>query len=363
MAKRLSPDYTLLATTVALMGFGLVMVWSASSVLAQDRHGSPYYFLVKQALWAVIGVGGMVAALRLDYRVLRRPAVVYGLIAASTLLLITVLFLRPVNETHRWIRLGALSFQPAELAKLSMILFLAYHLDRRAGRVNDFLPTLFPAGLLLGWFAFLIYIQPDLGTAATLVFVGCTMLFLAGVRLRYFAALLVPGALLMYRAVMVAAYRRDRIEAFLNPWSDARGSGYQIIQSLIAVGTGGVTGVGLMEGQQKLFYLPYPYSDFILAVIGEELGLIGASAVVGAFVLFLWRGMRAAWKAPDTFGTLLAAGLTLEIVLQALINVSVVLGLLPTKGIPLPFISAGGSSLLFALLSVGIILNVSQHGD
>jgi cell division protein FtsW len=161
----------------------------------------------------------------------------------------------------------------------------------------------------------------------------------------------------------VAAYRRDRIEAFLNPWSDARGAGYQLIQSLIAVGTGGVTGVGLMEGRQKLFYLPYPFSDFIFAVAGEELGLLGAAAIVGAFVLLLWRGVRAAWMAPDRFGTLLATGLTLAIVMQAFVNVSVVLGLLPTKGIPLPFISAGGSSLFLTLVAVGVILNVSQHGD
>jgi len=363
MAKKLASDATLFTVTAMLLGLGLVMVWSASSALAQANHGSAYYFLVKQVAWAVLGLLALATLMRVDYRVLRHPSVVYGALILTTVLLIAVLFMRPVNDTHRWIRFGAMSFQPAELAKLTLILFLAYHLDRRSDRVNEFLPTLFPALLLLGWFGFLIYIQPDLGTAATLAFVGFTMLFLAGVRLRYFAALLLPGALLLYRAVMVAAYRRDRIEAFLNPWSDARGSGYQIIQSLIAVGTGGVSGVGLMEGQQKLFYLPYPYSDFIFAVIGEELGLLGASAVVAAFVLFLWRGMRAAWRAPDTFGTLLAAGLTLEIVLQALINVSVVLGLLPTKGIPLPFISAGGSSLFFALASVGIILNVSQHGD
>jgi cell division protein FtsW len=215
----------------------------------------------------------------------------------------------------------------------------------------------------VAWFAFLIYNQPDLGTAATMAMVACVMLFLAGVRIRYFAALALPAGLLLYKAVMVAAYRRDRIEAFLNPWSDARGAGYQLIQSLIAVGTGGVTGKGLMEGQQKVFYLPYPYSDFVFAVVAEELGLLGALAVVAALVIFLWRGLKAAWSAPDAFGTLLAAGLTLAIVLQGMINVSVVLGLLPTKGIPLPFISAGGTSLFFALLSVGVILNVSQHGD
>lgn len=348
---------------MALLGLGLVMVWSASSALAQENHGSAHYFLVKQVLWAALGLTGMAVAMRTDYRKLRDPRFVYGAVILTTLLLVLVLFLRPVNEAHRWIRIGSLSFQPAELAKLVVILFLAYHLERKAERVNEFLPSLFPALLLLGWLAFLVYIQPDLGTAATIVALGGVMLFIGGVRLRYFALLAIPGAYLLYRAVIVAAYRRDRIEAFLNPWSDARGAGYQLIQSLIAVGTGGVTGVGLMEGRQKLFYLPYPFSDFIFAVVGEELGLLGAAAVVAGFVLLLWRGVRAAWKAPDRFGTLLAAGLTLAIVVQAFINVSVVLGLLPTKGIPLPFISAGGSSLLLTLVTVGVILNVSQHGD
>ena len=363
MAKKLASDATLFAVTVALIGLGLVMVWSASSALAQEAHGNAYHFLFRQALWAVVGLLAMVGAMALDYRRPRRPGVVYAVVVATTLLLIVVLFMRPVNDTHRWLRLGSLSFQPAELAKLAMVLFLAYHLERRGDRVSEFLPSLFPALLLLGWFAFLIFIQPDLGTAATLVLIGCVMLYLAGLPLRYFAALAVLGVPLLYHAITAASYRRDRIEAYLNPWSDARGTGYQLIQSLIAVGTGGLRGVGLMEGRQKLFYLPYPYSDFIYAVIGEELGLMGAAAVVLAFVLFLWRGIRAAWKAPDAFGTFLAAGLTLSVVLQALINVSVVLGLLPTKGIPLPFISAGGSSLVLTLLSVGLVLNVSQHAD
>jgi cell division protein FtsW len=363
VAKRLASDTTIFAVTVALMGLGLVMVWSASSALAQESHGTAYFFFARQAVWAVLGLVGMIAVMRIDYRKLRQPVVVYSALIVSALLLILVLFLRPVNDTHRWVRFGALSFQPAEFARLTVILYLAYHLEKKGEAVNDFLSGLFPALLLLGWFTFLIYIQPDLGNAATLVLIGFTMMFLAGVRMRYFATLGALGVVLLYAAITVASYRAHRIEAFLDPYADPMRSGYQIIQSLIAVGTGGISGVGLMEGRQKLFYLPYPYSDFIFAVIGEELGFLGAMSVVLAFILFLWRGIRAAWKAPDHFGTYLAGGLTLSIVFQALINVSVVLGLLPTKGIPLPFLSAGGSSLVFTLLGVGLVLSVSQHAD
>jgi cell division protein FtsW len=362
MAKRRF-DTTLFAVTALLLGLGLVMVWSASSALAQERHGSAHHFLVRQGAWAVLGLLVMVAAMRLDYRRLRHPSVVYSALVVSTGLLIVVLFMPAVNDTNRWLRLGGLSFQPAELAKVAMVLFLAYHLERRAGRENEFLPALFPALLLLGWFAYLVFIQPDLGTAAVLALIGGAMLFLAGVRLRYLVALAIPGAGALYQAIMAADYRIDRLLAFLDPWADPRGSGYHIIQSLIAVGTGGVSGVGIMEGRQKLFYLPYPFSDFIFAVLGEEAGLLGASAVAAAFLVFLWRGVRAALKARDAFGMYLAAGLTLAIVLQAFLNMSVVLGLLPPKGIPLPFISAGGSSLVLSLLSVGLILSVSQHGD
>jgi cell division protein FtsW len=352
----------LLSVTLVLIFFGMVMVWSASSALAQERHGSAYYFLFKQALWGIVGLGAMVLALRFDYRVLRRRPVVLTLLAVSNLLLVAVLFLSPVNETHRWIRLGALSFQPAELAKLSVVVYLAYHIEKRAERVND-VALLFPTLLLLAWFGFLVLIQPDLGTAFCLVLTGAVMLYVAGIRLRYFAVLAVPALVVLYVAIMAVPWRSRRLLTFWNPWSDPQGAGYQVIQSLIAVGTGGLTGVGVMEGRQKLFYLPYPYSDFIFAVIGEELGLLGALAVVAAFVVILWRGLRAAWSAPDEFGRFLATGITLSLVFQALINISVTLGLLPTKGIPLPFISAGGSSLLFALVGIGLVASVAQHAD
>jgi cell division protein FtsW len=363
MAKKLSTDRTLFAIAIALLGLGLVMVWSASSALVHEKHGSPYHLVVRQSVCAAIGLALLFACMRLDYRKLNRPKVVYSVAIVTTLLLMAVLFLPPVNEARRWIRLAGLSFQPSELAKLATVLFLAYHVDRKGDRINELVTSVVPAALLLGWFAYLIAIEPDLGTAATVVLIGCVMLYLAGLRPRYFAVFGVAGVLFLCRGIYVMAYRRERIEAFLNPFADARGSGYQIIQSLIAVGTGGVTGVGLMDGQQKLSYLPYPSSDFIYAVIGEELGLIGAMAVVAAFLLLLWRGVRSALRAPDRFGMYLAGGLTCAIVIQALTNVSVVLGLLPTKGIPLPFVSAGGTALILTLLATGIVLSVSQHAD
>ena len=363
MAKKLSSDIALAATTVALLGFGLVMVWSASSALAAERHGSAYHFVIRQSVWAVLGIAAMVTAMRFDYRRLRSPFVIHGSLILTSLLLLTALLMRPLNDTHRWIHLGPFSLQPAEMAKAVSVLFLAYLLEKRAGQIGEFLPTIFPAGLVVGWFAFLIVAQPDLGSALTLVLTACVLLFLGGLPLRWFAGLFLLGLPVVYQLVMAATYRRLRLSAFLNPWADPLGAGYQIIQSMIAIGTGGVSGVGLMEGKQKLFYLPYPYSDFIFAVIGEELGLIGALAVVAAFLVILWRGLRAAFHAPDAFGRFLAAGLTSAIVLQAFVNISVVLGLVPTKGIPLPFLSAGGSSLLFTLVSVGLILNISQHAD
>jgi cell division protein FtsW len=363
VAKKLSTDKTLFAVAIALLGFGQVMVWSASSATAQERYGNPYHMLVRQMVCAVIGIALLFVAMRLDYRKLNRPEVVYSVAAVATLLLVVVLFLPPVNDARRWIRLMSMSFQPSELAKFSAILFLAYHIDRKGERINDLLAFVFPAFVFLGWLAYLVYIEPDLGTAATVVVIGGVMLFLAGLRLRYFTAFGAVGLVWLCQAILFMPFRRDRMLSYLNPFADARGAGYQVIQSLIAVGTGGVTGVGLMEGRQKLFYLPYPSSDFIYAVIAEELGLVGALAVVVAFLLLLWRGTRAALHAPDRFGMFLAQGLTCAIVIQALTNVSVVLGLLPTKGIPLPFVSAGGTSLILMLVATGLILSVSQHAD
>ncbi len=240
-------------------------------------------------------------------------------------------------------------------------MFLAHHLARRQGQIESFWQTILPALLVCGQMAFLIVIEPDLGTAIMFVSVTIVLLFLAGMPLRYFvgfAALSLPA---FYVLVMNVSYRRERMFSFLNPDADALGSGFQSIQSLIALGSGGPKGVGLANGIQKLFYLPEPHTDFIYAIIGEELGLIGTVALLAAYLFFLWRGLRIAWKANDPFGQFLAAGITIMIVLQAFINISVVIGLLPTKGLPLPFISNGGSSLLVSMMAVGILLNISQH--
>jgi cell division protein FtsW len=297
----------------------------------------------------------------MDYRRLNRPAVAYGLLGVTIVLLIGVLFTPPLKNAHRWIRWGLLSFQPSEVAKLSLVLVLAYLLEKKQQRLEDFVGGLFPSIAVTGFLAFLVLIEPDFGTASCLVFIGCCLFFVSGAPLRYLAGLGMVALPLIYLLIFRVQYRRQRILAFLDPFDDPLGRGFQIIQSLIAVGTGGVLGTGFMRSHQKLFYLPEPHTDFIFAVIGEELGLIGALAVVGAFSVLLWRGSVIAQRAPDVFGTLLASGLTALIVGQAFINMGVTLGLLPTTGIPLPFISAAGSSLVTSMAAVGLLLSVSQH--
>ena len=275
-------------------------------------------------------------------------------------LLVVVLLAAPHQQTHRWLRWGPLSFQPSEFAKLMLVIFLAYWLEKRGAEINGFLRTLLPALVLVGVVLSLILKEPDLGTPVAIVLVSSALFYLAGLRLRYFLYLFLATLPGLYLLVLRVPYRRSRVLAFLDPYADPLGKGFQILQAYIAVGTGGIDGVGLMEGKQKLFYLPEPHTDFVFAVIGEELGFLGSVAVLALFAVILWRGLRAATASSDEFGRLLAIGLTILVVGQALVNMSVVLGLLPTKGIPLPFVSYGGSSLLVNLLAVGILLNISQ---
>lgn len=363
MAKRLEPDRVLFATVLTLLTLGVVMLFSASAVYAREQLGSPYALLWRQLLWLALGVAAMLAVLNLDYRRLRQPAAIFTAIFFVLALLVAVLFLDPARHAHRWIRLGSLSLQPSELAKLVLILFLAYFLDRRRHAVNDAPGTLLPAAALVAIFAGLVVLEPDLGTAVLLLLITGSIFFISGMRLRYLAYLALLVLPVGYLLIVQVPYRFARIRAFLDPAADPQGSSFQMLQSLIAVGSGGVTGVGLMDGKQKLFYLPEAHADFIFAVIGEELGLLGAAAVVVLFGVFCWRGLRVVARAPDSFARLLATGVTAMVTWQAMINLSVVLGLMPTKGIPLPFISYGGTGLLVMLLGTGLLLNLSQYVD
>src|SRR5579864_1169799 len=363
MAKRVSVDRWLFTATMLLVFVGLVMVFSASAVMARERFGSPYAFLSKQLVWAVAGLVAMVITMRVDYRRYKSPALVFSFMGVTTLLLISVFFLDRSHHTHRWIHAGGFSFQPSELAKPVLILFLAYFLESRVKTMDDVRNTLLPAAapvlVLLG----LIVAQPDLGTAIACAGIAGCILYVAGMRMRYFGYAFGASLLPLYFLIFHVSWRRGRILAFLDPYADRQGTGFPILHSLIEVGTGGVTGTGLMEGKQKLFYLPEPHTDFIFAVTAEELGLVGAMCVVALFAIFLWRGMRASWRTEDPFGRYLAVGITSMVVLQALINISVVLGMMPTKGIPLPLISYGGSSLFVTLACVGVLLNITKQAE
>ena len=363
MAKRVSADGWMFTVTLMLVFVGLVMVFSASAVMAKERYGSGYTFLIRQLIWAVAGIVAMVVAMRLDYRRYKHPAVVFSVLGITTLLLISVFFLDRAHNTHRWIHWGGFSLQPSELAKPALILFLAYFLENRMRSMDDWRNTLIPAVLPTVVFLGLIVLQPDLGTAIACAAITACVLFAAGLQIKYLGYGLLASLLPLYFLIFHVAYRRARILAFLDPYSDPQGRGFHIIQSLIAVSTGGLTGVGLMEGKQKLFYLPEPHTDFIFSVTAEELGLIGSLAMVALLGVFLWRGIRAALHTQDTFGRFLAVGITSMVVVQAFINISVVLGLMPTKGIPLPFVSYGGSSLFVTLACVGVLLNVTRQTE
>ena len=363
MAKRVGIDKWLFIVTVLLVLFGLVMVFSASAVMASQRYGSPYEFVLRQAAWAVLGLAVMVLLMRVNYRRFNTPAVVFPCVAITVLLLLAAFFMRDSHHTHRWIRFGILSFQPSEVAKPALVLFLAWFLQDRVDRLGDWRRALLPAALPSLVFIALILKEPDLGTAMVCAVVTALMLYLAGARLRYLFLALLAASPVLYYMLFHVAWRRARLVAFLNPEKDPRGAGFHILQSLIAVGAGGIRGVGLMEGRQKLFFLPEAPTDFIFANIAEELGLIGTLMVVGLFVFLAYRGLRAALKSTDPFARFLAFGITATIIIQAFFNISVVLALVPTKGIALPFISAGGTSLFVTLLSMGVLLNITREID
>jgi cell division protein FtsW len=355
-------DYAILIPVLLLMGLGLIMVYSASSHIADHRLGDSYFYLKKQALFCLVGLVIMVCARNIPCTFYQK--LVYPLLVVSFGLLI-LLFVPGVTEkiggASRWIRLPWFSFQPSELAKFSLAVFMAYSMAKKRTEMDSFSRGLIPNLLVAGAFLILIVLEPDLGTAVILGFWVMILLFVGGVRLLHLFSLLLLAAPVVFWLVSHADYRLKRWWAFLNPWEDPQGIGFQIIHSFLAFGSGGIFGVGLGNSKQKLFYLPEPHTDFIFSITAEELGLLGVLFVIVLFGILIARGIRVALEADDLYKTYLALGLTTMIGLQVLVNMGVVMGLLPTKGLTLPLISYGGSSLVINLLSVGVLLNISAR--
>jgi cell division protein FtsW len=361
MAKKLYPDKWLFAATIGLALFGVVMVYSASALLAESENHSHFYYVEKQAIWTAMGFVAMLIAMQVDYNRLRDRRIVYGLLMLTVSMLIVVFAFSPVNGARRWIKFSGLSVQPSEISKLALTIFLAYFLERRAGEEREFWRTFIPCGVATALLAVLVVAEPDFGTSLMLAVTFFVVTYAAGVRLSHLAMAAAPAFVVAAGLLIFVPWRLARLVTFLDPWADPQKSGFQVVQSLIAVGSGGTNGLGFAQGKQKMLFLPFAHSDFIFAVIGEELGLLGTLTVLLIFALFLWRGIRISLLAPDRFGKLLALGIVTGIVAQALFNISVVLSLVPTKGIPLPFISYGGSALVPTLAAVGILLNISQQ--
>lgn len=364
MEVRKGFDTTILLLAVVLTCFGMVMVYSASSIMAARRFNDGLYFLKRQAIFALLGFAVMAVMMHIDYHKLRRLAVPFLFLCIA--LLVTVLV--PGIGSHaggasRWLRLPGFSVQPSELAKLGLVLYMAHSLAKKKEKIKSFKLGFIPYMIVLALLLLLLLLQPDLGSALTLGGVAMVMLLVAGTRLSYLVSVVILAVPFLYFAVMNVAYRRRRILAFLHPWEDPTRTGFQIIQSWIGFGTGGLLGSGLGEGKQKLFFLPEAHTDFIFSVVGEELGFIGVLVITAMFLLLVMRGIRTALGAPDDFGRYLAFGLTLLIGLEAFVNIAVVMGMLPTKGLALPFISYGGTSLLTTLAATGVLLNISSHAS
>ena len=363
MPRRRAYDRWLFVTAVLLALTGAFMVGSASHYIAMSQGKDPTYFLVRQCLF--LGIGGLLlwGTMRLPLSRLSSPRCVWTLVALSVILLLAVLAAPSAQGAHRWFRIGPFGLQPSELAKIATVVLLAHVLARRTpDQVNE-LRTLLPFVGVVSLMALLIVIEPDLGSAVILLATAATMLFVGGLRWRFIGLTAAAGVVFVIAAVVAQPYRLQRIKTFLNPGADTQGAGFQLAQSLLAVGSGGLVGVGFGQGQQKAYYLPAAHTDFIFSVIGEEMGLLGTLLVLGAVGVLAWRGLRAALKAPERFELYVALGGTCLLVLQSLVHMGVCVGLLPTKGLSFPLLSYGGSSLLASLVVVGLLLNVSQHSN
>ena len=361
---RKEPDYILVGAVLGLLAIGTLMVFSASSAEALQHFQNPYYYLERQLLWVALGLLAMWIMSRIDYWRLPRFALwAFGLSIVGLMMVLVPHVGLDINGARRWVKFGPLTIQPSEAAKLAMVLMFAWLLARHQERLHDLwhglVPMVVMAGLVLG----LVMAEPDLGTTVAIAATFFVMLFVAGMENKHIlglGAVAIPAAAW---AMFSAAYRRQRLLAFLDPWKHPLGSGFHTIQALLALGSGGLFGVGLGHSLQAFGYLPEDYTDFIFAVLGEELGLLGTLTVIALFLVLAWRGYRAAMRAPDVFSGLLAVGLTTMIVIQAAINIGVVTATLPVTGITLPFISYGGSSLLLSLLGIGVLMNITRHAQ
>ncbi|MFH1379030.1 MAG: putative lipid II flippase FtsW [bacterium] len=358
--KQTSPDMVILCIAIFFAMFGLIMIFSSSAIMASERFGDSLLFLKKQLIWVIIGIGVLFMCMQVQYNLWQRYAKL--LIIVSLVFLSSVLIIgRSVGGAQRWLTFGPFNFQPSEFAKLVMVIGLADFLDRKRSKMQNFVNGYLPAMIFIGLFCGLIFLEQDLGAPVVLFLVGSTMLFLSATKIRYIFATILGLLPVIYGFVFLVPYRKKRILSFLNPWADSQGSGYQIIQSLIAIGSGGFSGKGLGGSEAKLMYIPEPHTDFIYSIIGEELGLFGALMILGLYAIFFLRGIIIVKRSPDLFSSFLASGILLLIIYQALLNVAVVAGCIPTKGLPLPLLSFGGSSLIFTMAGIGILLNISQH--
>jgi cell division protein FtsW len=361
MAKKIRIDWFLFAIAASLALFGVIMVYSASAMIALKESDNQFAYVNKQLVFTVIGLIVMYLTGKIHYRWYQKTWFVWGLFTLTAVLLAATFGFNPINGARRWVRFAGFSFQPSELAKVSLPIMLAWYFVKREQYVGDFRKGVVPVLAVFGAFVALILAEKDLGTVIVLSAVFVIVYFAAGAKWTHIGSVMLCLIALGGVMLLIQPYRMARIMAFLDPTANADGAGYQVTQGLLAIGSGGIIGEGFAKGQQKLFYLPYPYSDFIFAVVGEELGLFGTLAVVLAFGLLLWRGTRAALMAPDRFGMLLGMGIITGLITQALFNISVVVSIVPAKGIPLPFISYGGSSIVITLFAIGILLNLSQY--
>ena len=353
-------DLGILYTILILLAIGVVMIYSASSFYSMFHYNDSMFYLKKQAIMALLGLGAMIFMMNFDYHRLKK--VTPKLLIITVPLLIAVFFFPAVNGARRWIQLGGLSFQPSELTKYVVVLFLALSIDIKGDGIKDFWTGIVPYLGLSGFFAALVLAEKNFSIAAIIMIVTFILLFVAGGRIKHLFGIVLPALFsLAIFFIFSSDYRRARMLNFIDPWKDAAGDGYQLIQSFYALGSGGITGLGLGQSRQKTLYMPEPHNDFIFSIIGEELGLIGCLFIVSLFIIFIWRGVRIAIKAKDTYGKLLAMGITSIIAVQAIINIAVVTGSMPVTGVPMPFISYGGTSLVINLTAMGILLNISRH--